>query len=183
MTKRPSISGDDNHNGSHPTGKSNLQRCTSSFNAQTSQELVKLDHRYVTRTMIVCNYFHFFLLLLLTIASITLSSLEFEFPICSESHVKTEYTLQDPAPSKEYPPHLTKQCNVSIFEQEHYMYKIPAIVCQQITTTTTATYYFFGAKSHSSTTDYTVVPSLFECSLWNSQSWVSPQVRKSAIVD
>ena len=47
------------------------------------------------------------------------------------------------------------------------MYKIPAIACQQITTTTTATYYFFGAKSHSSTTDYTVVPSLLECSLWS----------------
>ena len=104
---------------------------------------------------------------MLTFTSTTLSSLEFEFPFCSESHVKAEYTLQDPAPCKEYTPHLTKQCNVSVFKQEHYMYKIPAIACQQITTTTTATYYFFGAKSHSSTTDYTVVPSLLECSLWN----------------
>ena len=43
------------------------------------------------------------------------------------------------------------------------MYKIPAIACQQITTTTTATNYFFGAKSHSSTTNYTFVPSLLKC--------------------
>ena len=47
------------------------------------------------------------------------------------------------------------------------MFKIPANAFQQITTNTTATYYFFGAKSHSSTTDYPVVSSLLECSLWN----------------
>ena len=58
--------------------------------------------------MIVCNYFHLFLLLLLTFTSTTLSSLEFEFPICRESHIKAEYTLQDPAPCKEYTPHLTE---------------------------------------------------------------------------
>ena len=60
--------------------------------------------------MIISNYFRFCLLLLLTLKSITLSSLEFEFPTCSESHVKAEYTLQDPAPYEEYTPHLTKQC-------------------------------------------------------------------------
>ena len=74
--------------------------------------------------------------------------LEFSLPVCSASHAKAGYTLQDPVKCKPHVPHLTKQCNISIFKQEHFVYTIPAIYCQQVATTTTATFYFFGAKTH-----------------------------------
>ena len=109
MTKRPSISGDENHNAPYSTREAIFNALLSVSTAQSSYKLDKTDHHHDTRTMIVCRYFHFCPLLLLTLASITMSSLEFEFPICSESHVKAKYTLQDPAPCKEYTPHSTKQ--------------------------------------------------------------------------
>ena len=74
--------------------------------------------------------------------------MEFEFPVRSESHITTEYTLQDPVPCKRHKPHFAKQCNVKILKREYYMYHIPSICCQQIFTITTATNYFFGAKTH-----------------------------------
>ena len=98
MTKRPSISGDDNHNAPYSTREAIFNALLPISTAQSSHKLDKIDHHHDNRTMIVCKYFHFCPLLLLTLASITLSSLEFEFPICSESHVKAEYTLQDPSP-------------------------------------------------------------------------------------
>ena len=64
-------------------------------------------------------------------------------------------------------PHFTKRSNAKILKREHYMYNIPATSCQQMSTITTATYYFFGAKTHSSCTIYSQVPSLTECLLWN----------------
>ena len=88
--------------------------------------------------------------------------MEFEFPVCSESHIKAEYTLQDPVPCKRHMPYFTKQCNVKILKQEHYMDNIPVISCQQIPTTTTAIYYFSGAKTHSYRTVYSQVSSLTE---------------------
>ena len=47
------------------------------------------------------------------------------------------------------------------------MYSIPTISSQQISTTTTTTYRSFGAKTHSSSTVYSEVPSLTKCLLWN----------------
>ena len=73
-------------------------------------------------------------------------------------------------------PHLTKQCNISIFKQEHFVYTIPAISCQQVATTT-ATFYFFGAKTHFFSIDYSTIPSLLECLLWNS-TLIAPNVGK-----
>ena len=119
--------------------------------------------------MIASKFFlHIYFLLILTcVPCIFTSTLEFNFPVCSETHVKAEYALQDPTPCKTHISHLTRQCNVNVLKQEHYIYNIPAISCQQVSTTTTSTFYFFGAKTHSSTTDYTFVPSLMECPRWN----------------
>ena len=129
--------------------------------------------------MIARKYFFqlCFFRLLISIPTCLLT-MEFEFPVCSESHIKAEYTLQDPAPYKKQIPHFTKQCNVKIFKQEHYMYNIPAISCKKISTTTTATYYFFGAKTHSSSAVYSQVPSLTECLLWNN-TLIATNVGKS----
>ena len=103
--------------------------------------------------------------------------LEFSLLVCSESHAKAEYTLQDPVECKSHVPHLTKQCNISSFKQKHFVYNIPAISCQQVATTTTATFYFFGAKLHFFSTDYSTIPSLYECLLWNS-TLIAPNVGK-----
>ena len=107
-----------------------------------------------------------FLFLSFIIVSFSFSSLEFTFLLCSETHIKAEYAIQEPVPCKQHLHEHTKKCNVSVFHSEHNMFIIPGISCQQITTTTTATFYFFGAQAHSSATDYSQVPSLFECPLW-----------------
>ena len=119
--------------------------------------------------MIASKYFlHIYFLLILTcVPYIFTSTLECNFPVCSETHVKAEYASQDPIPCKTHILHLTRQYNVNVLKQEHYIHNISAISYQQVSTTTTSTFYFFGAKFHSSTTDYTFVPSLMECFRWN----------------
>ena len=99
--------------------------------------------------------------------AIFFSSLEFTFPLCSETHIKAAYAIQEPVPCKQHLHEHTKNCNVSVFHLEHNMFNIPAISCQQIIITTAATFYFFGVQTHSSVTDYSQVPLLLECSLWN----------------
>ena len=87
------------------------------------------------------------LFLLFIIVPFSFSSLEFTFPLCSETHVKAECAIQELVPCKQHQHEHTKTCEVSVFYLEHNMFNIPAISCQQITTTTTATFYFFGAQS------------------------------------
>ena len=92
-------------------------------------------------------FFHIYFLLILTcVPYIFTSTLEFNFPVCSETHVKAEYALQDPTLCKTHILHLTRQCNVNVLKQEHYIYNIPAISCQQVSTTTTSTFYFLERK-------------------------------------
>ena len=76
------------------------------------------------------------------IVPFSFSSLEFTFPLRSETHIKAEYTIQEPVPCKQHPHENTKKCSVSVFHLEHNMFNIPAISCQQITTIITATFYF-----------------------------------------
>ena len=95
------------------------------------------------------------------------SSLEFTFPLYSETHIKAEYAIQELVSCKQHLHEHTKKCNVSVFHWEHNIFNIPAISCQQTTTTTTATFFFFGAQTHSSATDFSHVPSLLECLWWN----------------
>ena len=127
--------------------------------------------------MIARKFFEYVCFALLVSVFQIVCCLEFKLPVCSESHAKAEYTLQDPVECKPHVPHLTKQCNISIFKQEHFVYNIPAISCQQVATITTATFYFFGAKTHSFSSDYSTIPSLLECLLWNS-TLIAPNVGK-----
>ena len=66
--------------------------------------------------MIASKFFlHIYLLLILAcVPCIFTSTLEFNFPVCSETHVKAEYALQDPTPCKTHISHLTRQCNVNV---------------------------------------------------------------------
>ena len=45
--------------------------------------------------------------------------LEFTFPLCSEKHIKAEYAIQEPVPSKQHLQEHTKKGNVSVFHLEH----------------------------------------------------------------
>ena len=107
--------------------------------------------------MVARKFFEYVCFALLVSVFQIVCCLEFSLPVCSESHAKAEYTLQDLVECKPHVFHLTKQCNISIFKQEHFVYNIPAISCQQVATTTTATFYFFGAKTHSLSTDYSTI--------------------------
>ena len=104
--------------------------------------------------MIASKFFEYVCFALLVSVFQIVCCLEFSLPECSESHAKAEYTLQNPVECKPHVPHLTKQCNISIFKLEYFVYNIPVIFCQQVATTTTATFYFFGAKNHSLSTDF-----------------------------
>ena len=113
--------------------------------------------------MIAHKFFEYVCFALLVSVFQIVCCLEFSLPECSKSHAEAEYTLPDPVECKPHVPHLTKQCHISIFKLEHFVYNIPVISCQQVTTTTTATFYFFGAKPHSLSTNYSTIPSLLEC--------------------
>ena len=72
-------------------------RCTKF--TQTRSRKINPPQRY---TMIANKYFlHiYFLLILACVSYIFTSTLEFNFSVCSETHVKAEYALQDPTPCK-----------------------------------------------------------------------------------
>ena len=72
--------------------------CCTKF-TQTRSRKINPPQRY---TMIANKYFFhiYFLLILACVSYIFTSTLEFNFSVCSETHVKAEYALQDPTPCK-----------------------------------------------------------------------------------
>ena len=46
--------------------------------------------------------------------------------MCSDFHAKVEYTI-DHVKCKLHVPRFKKQCDISIFKAEHFLYDIPAI--------------------------------------------------------
>ena len=77
--------------------------------------------------MIARKFFEYVCFALLVSVFQNVCCLEFRLSICSESHAKAEYTLQDPVKCKPHVPPLTKQCDIRIFKKENFLYNIPAI--------------------------------------------------------
>ena len=102
------------------------------FKPKLALEPDKSYHHNDSKTMIACKFFDYVCVALLVSVFEIVCCLEFSLPVCSESHAKAEYTLQDPIECKPHVPHLIKQCNISIFKQEHFVYNIPAISSQQL---------------------------------------------------